>query len=321
MINVFRYPTMADAHQGMCERLFLGDTPGRDYDWSHGAGVGLHDVVIEADSFEYNMDLKRLWIPPSRWTMMVRQYIHPDALDHCLGMVEQFMTGKHGGNQAKGIAILRTRPVQGRGTGKNVRRRWGSCMLNLAYRALPTPTVTLNSRTTYFGYLAAVDVAVAHAFARRVSAITGTPVGAMRFVWRLDRAEFHSFRSLAWVLGDPELKAMVDEDVYDRRSLSARPGKGVQVGYRKALDGYSRLVTSDDRGTMYEDEKFSSFLRIRKRFHTEVMGPDHYQRFTSDNTSKGKAFPPLPPLWSGDLGFENLKSIDPDEPEDDDGDE
>lgn len=302
IVNAFEFANPVEAHEQMCERLAFGDTPGTDYDWTHGTEVGLHNVAIGCRSFAYNFDLKRLWLPRSRWTMMVRQYIDPEALDDCLAKVEDRLVGK-----GRGIAVLRTRLVQGRGTGRSVRRRWGSCMLSLSYRTNPVPTVSMHSRTTYFGYLAGMDIAVAHAFARECSDITGISTGDMQFVWTLDLAQFHGFRSLAWMLGDREILDDMDKAVDKRSHWSARIEQGNQPGWRKALDGYARILKSDRAGVLYGDESFSSFARVRRRFHTEVYGPKYAAQFVGGSRYGGKgSFPPLPSVMSSTL---NLRSV------------
>jgi hypothetical protein len=280
-----------------------GDTPGSDYDWTHGTEVGLHNVIIGCRSFAWSFDLKRLWIPPTRWTMMVRQYIDKGELDDCLAKVDDRLIGR-----GRGIAVLRTRTVQGRGTGRGVRRRWGSCMLNLSYRTNPTPTVSLHSRTTYFGYLAALDVTVAHVFARACGEITGINPEAMQFIWTLDLAQFHGFRSLAWALGDEGIRADLNRDVDNRFTFSPRMAPGNQPGYRKALDGYARILTSDRAGKLYGDEAFSSFARIRRRYHTEVHGVEYAQQFAGGSRNRGgkEPFPPLPSTPSDTLTFDAL---------------
>jgi hypothetical protein len=316
MIRSFTFSNPNEMHEGMCETLMFGDTPGVDYDWTHGTEVGLHNVAIGCRSFEWEFDLKRLWIPRSRWTMMVRQYIDPQALEDCLAKVDDRLKGK-----GRGIAVLRTRLVQGRGVGRNVRRRWGSCLLNLSYRSNPVPTVSLHSRTTYFGYLAALDITVAHVFARACGNITGIDPGDMQFVWTLDLAQFHGFRSLAWALGDPEIKAQMDEHVDDRMNYSPRIAEGNQPGYRKALDGYARILKSDRSGVLYGDESFSSFARIRRRFHTEVMGLPYAQQFAGGSRRAGgnDPFPPLDSTLASELDFSvlNGRTIDSDEDFDD----
>jgi hypothetical protein len=294
-------------HDAMCEMLVYGDQPGQDYDWTHGTEIGLHNVALHCSTVDFDFNLKQLWVPPSRWTMMVRQYIDPTDLDDCLEKIRDRMAGSYTGRKGRGIAILRTRPVHGRGTGRNVRRRWGSCMLNLSFRANPIPTVSLHSRTTYFGYLALVDMAVARTFAYEVGHITGIDPTTVHFVWTMDLAQFHGFRSLAWMLSDEGTRKEMDEDVDRRTNYQSRIAKGNQPGYRKALDGYARILKSDRAGVLYGDESFSSFARIRRRFHTEV-----YEGGTR-NGGKG-AFPPLPDTWVSKLDFSPLgQSEDDDE--------
>lgn len=327
MIHTFKYANPVEAHDEMCERLMYGDRPDTDYDWTHGTEVGLHNVGIFCDTIDFDYNLKRLWVPPSRWTMMVRQYIDPGALDDCLDKIEERMSGpKYGNGKGRGIAVLRTRNVQGKGTGRGVRRRWGSCMLNLSYRASPVPTVSLHSRTTYFGYLSLVDMAVARTFAHECSHITGTPMQDIRFVWTLDLAQFHGFRSLAWALSNEDIRTQMDADVDDRYSFSPRRIEGNQPGYRKALDGYARILKSDRAGVLYGDESFSSFARVRRRFHTEVYGTEYADQFAGGTRNRGGkgAFPPLPDTWVSSLDFSCLPmSVEEGmfDDEDDDGDE
>lgn len=310
MIHAYSFPDPVTAHDAMCEQLIWGDnTKGVDYDWTHGTEVGLHNVGIHCQSIAYDYNLKQLWVPPSRWTMMVRQYIDPFALEDCLAKVEERMSGpKYGGRQGRGIATLRTRLVQGKGTGRGVRRRWGSCMLNLSFRRNPVPTVSLHSRTTYFGYLALVDVTVARTFAQRCADITGIPLENIEFVWTLDLAQFHGFRSLAWMLGDKEIRQELDENVDRRLDFPVRRAPGNQVGFRKALDGYARILKSDRLGTLYGDESFSSFARIRRRFHTEVYGVEYASQFEGGTRNRGgkASFDPLPDLWASTLDFSGL---------------
>lgn len=311
VIHAYSFRNPVEAHDQMCEQLIWGDNlRGVDYDWTHGTEVGLHNVSIFCDTIDFDYNLKRLWVPPIRWTIMVRQYIDPLSLEDCLAKIEERMSGpKYGGSQGRGIAVLRTRLVQGKGTGRGVRRRWGSCMLNLSFRATPTPTVTLNSRTTYFGYLAMVDLTVVRAFAAECAAIRGIALKDIQFVWHLDLAQFHGFRSLAWMLMDDEIRQEMDEALPDRFDYPSARKPGNQVGWRKALDGYARIKKSDDAGTLYGDESFSSFARVRRRFHTEVFGEEYASQFAGGVRNPGgkRGFTALPDLWSSSLDLSPLR--------------
>jgi len=301
MIRSFSFPNPVAAHEAMCEQLVYGDNGGTDWDFVHGTEVGLHNVAIHCDSIAFDYNLKRLWVPPTRWTMMVRQYLDPIALNDCMAKIADRMAPPRTRGDRRGISVLRTRLVQGRGVGRGVRRRWGSCMLSLSFRATPIPTVSLHSRTTYFGYLAMVDMAVARAFAAEAADICGYDLDDVQFVWTLELAQFHGFRSLAWMLMDPDIRKQMDEDVDNRMSFSPKE----QPGYRKCLDGYARILKSDRAGTLYGDESFSSFARVRRRFHTEAYGVDYADQFAGGVRNRGGkgAFPPLPDNWVRDLGL------------------
>lgn len=304
LVNIVRGKNANDLHEKMCEQLMFGKMDGSDVDWAHGTDVGLHNVVLATESFSWLYDLKRLWMAQSRWNTMIKQYIDPDQFDHWYDMIESRLVGR-----GRGIAVMRTNLVQGRGEGRNVRRRWGSCMLSVGYRSNPTPTFTLHSRTSYFGYLAAMDMSVAHVLARAASAASGVAVEDMQFIWNIDLVQFHGFRSLAWPLGDPDMKKSLDEDVDNRMDFPINGGQA-RPGYRKTLDGYARLIKSDREGKLYGDESFSSFCRVRRRFHAEIMGQDYAQQFSGGDL-RGKAvkpFAPLPHLWTNKLDLSPLEA-------------
>lgn len=306
-LNTFTFSDPLAMHEAMCKKFMTGRF-GTDFDWAMGTEVGLHNVTIGCESIDFRANLKDLWIPPSRWSMMVRQYIDPFALEDNLAKIEERMSGSFAGRKGRGIAVLRTRLVQGKGTGRGVRRRWGSCMLNLSYENVPVPTVRLTSRTTYFGYLALVDVAVARAYAARCAEITGTPLANIQFVWTLNLAQFHGFRSLAWVLGNDKRRALVESKMDDRLSWPSRQVEGNRIGFRKVMDGYARILKSDRAGVLYGDESFSSFARVRRRFHTEVYGEEYAAQFLGGTRNRGGkgAFPPLPDTWTDELDFSPL---------------
>lgn len=327
MINAYSFANPVEMHDAMCEQLIWGDNTGPkpDYDATHGTEVALHNVSLHCDTIGYDYNLKKLWVPPSRWNMMVRQYIDPLAYADVMAKIEERMAGRYAGRKGRGIAVLRTRLVQGKGTGRGVRRRWGSCMLSLSFRANPTPTVTLHSRTTYFGYLAMVDVTVARTFAQACADTVGIALEDIEFVWNLEQAQFHGFRSLAWMLGDDEIRAEMDECLPNRLDYPSRNASGNQVGFRKALDGYARIKKSDDAGTLYGDESFSSFARVRRRFHTEVFGTEYAAQFEGGTRNRGgkSGFAELPDLWVSKLDFTALNGrtsdwLDEDDDEDED---
>ncbi|MGH9907070.1 MAG: hypothetical protein ACRD8U_15985, partial [Pyrinomonadaceae bacterium] len=154
-------------HSRLCNRLVFA-TPD-ELDVISNVDVQLHNTISFAKSLEWDFDLKSLWLTKSRWSMMCKQYLVGAELeqwiDRCTSKV---------GNSGRGIAVLRTKVVNARGgaaTGHTNKesRRWGSCMLALSYKASPRPQITLYSRTSYLGYLSALDLSIAWMAARYIA--------------------------------------------------------------------------------------------------------------------------------------------------------
>lgn len=321
MLNSFTYDTVDDMHFAMCNGFFRGKL-GTDYNWAGSSEVGLDNVTLAVRSFEVpDMDLSSLWLTESRWRTMVKQYIDPLALDHTLGMVADHLSKS---KKKSGIATMRlsptdedidepgaevvnmqTRLVTGTKSGRQVRRRWGSCMLALTYRNVPYPTVTLTSRTTYFGYLAIMDAMVANVFAQKCGELTGIDVADMHFVWHINLAQFHGFRSLAFPAGDPKMIKILDQ-IVDNEAKWKKIREDGRLGLHKTLVGYKRILRSDREGVLYGDESFSSFARVRRRFHTQVHGFKYASQFNGGTRLGDRgvnAFKPVPSLPAMNLGF------------------
>ena len=327
LLNEFTFDDVEDMHEEMCRGFALGkiDT---HFNWVGSSEVGLDNVTLGVRSFatpDYNM--AKLWLGQSRWNTMVRQYINPRALETTLSMVEDHLSKskKKSGtatlrlnttddfdpdDPGPEVVDLRTNLVEGKKSGRQVRRRWGSCMLALTYRNVPHPTVVLTSRTTYFGYLAMMDAMVANVFAQECGKITGVPVQDMRFVWHINLAQYHGFRSLAFPTGQPQILRAMDRYVDDLERCAQARTQG-RHGWYKTLIGYRRILKSDREGRLYGDESFSSFARTRRRFHSEVHGLEYAQQFAEGSRIGGAngvgAFKPLPPLMANTLTFSALE--------------
>lgn len=316
MLHSFVFPDAITMHNKLCRRMMFGRL-GEHFDWVGSPEVGMSNVQIGLQSFDYDFNFAELFQPATRWRKMVREYVNPDQLDWALGMVDAHL----GKKKTRGIATVRmnqveewdpddddydqagselsTNLVESRKTGSRTARRWGSCMLNMTYRISPRPTVTLNSRTTYFGMLAMMDVTVAHVFGRMCNAITGFSMEETQFVWNINLAQWHGFRSLAWALTNEYARAKLEAHYQQRDDHKDRPG------FYRSLTGYRRLARLDDEGVLYGDEKFASALRMRKRFHTEIYGPEYAAQFAGGTLHPywGRPFDPLPELWSSTLDF------------------
>lgn len=284
MIHRFSCETVTDLHEKMVGELVYRTRPEVDDDIS--ISVSLHNVIAHAKSFEWDFNLKDLWLTSHRWSMMVNQYLNRGALDYWLDSIDKGIAPKR---NARGIATMRMNEVAPRNTGRGVTRRWGSCMLALSYRQLPAPQITLHSRTSYLGYIAALDLTVAYKAAQLVSEIVGIPVKEMQFVWQLEAAQYHPMRSMAWILGNVRRRNEFWENDFTREQS---PGL---FHTRKWFDQIDQM---DHEGKLYEEMTYATFLRVRKRYHTEVWGYDFGEPFETPLT---KRFKPLPSLHVDDL--------------------
>jgi hypothetical protein len=285
--------------------------------------VQIHNVMGYAKSMDWEMDLKTYWLTKSRWSMMVRQYLDPEQLQ---AWIEQCTTRI--GTKGRGIAVLRTNIVKPRGgaatghTNKET-RRWGSCMLTLSYKALPTPQITLHSRTSYLGYIGALDLSVAWMAGKYLAHEMGIDVKDISFLWYNEAIQWHNFKSMAWMLCNPDPEHRGNY----RRLLTTVPSKLSQAESEIILDSpaikmtrnWLRRVRIEDRdGKTYGDMTYNTYRRIRRRWHTEVLGHEkavtfegwsYYKQGEKAGEQKEyfKAYPPLPSVWISNCDFSAIK--------------
>lgn len=296
------YPDITALNKGLTRKMVYAKP--EELDVINSMDFQLNNVMVKAESCEYDFRLKDVWVTKNRWTSLVRQYLDPVALEGFLGQVGDKLRGKK-----RGIAFLRTQMVKRRTTASNNKewRRWGSCMLGFSYTALPRPQITLHSRTTYLGYIGQLDLALVHVLAREIGLRVGLEPKDISFVWTIDGAQFHSFKSLAWFF----------QDDYDRKRLTKvahtdELKKRAPVLWR-AQHRFMEYLKMDEDGILYCDLSFSQQLRIRRRYHTEVMGPDYGLPFEGGTRLKSAGMavvaPTLPDNHVSTLDFSPLRTI------------
>jgi len=203
-MHTYSTPTMTDLHREMCQSLILASP--EELDVISSVDTQIHNVIGQAESMEWEFDLKSMWLTPSRWTMMTRQYLDPEELRAWIDVVTSKI-----GLIGRGTAVLRTRIVKPRGgaatghTNKET-RRWGSCMLALSYKAKPVPQITLHSRTSYLGYIGALDLSVAWMIGRYLARAMSVDVSIFKFVWMIESIQWHNFKSLAYMLCNDDIE-------------------------------------------------------------------------------------------------------------------
>ena len=319
-MRTYRAETMTELHDMMTRSLI--EAKEDELDVVSTVDVQIHNVMGQADSMEWEFDLKDLWLTPSRWTTMVNQYIDPDELKEWIDKVTSRI-----GTKGRGIALMRTKTVAARGgeiTGhtNKVSRRWGSCMIAISYKAVPHPQITLYSRTSYLGYLGALDLTVAWVAGKYLADAMGVDISTFKFVWMNEAIQWHNFKSLAYILNHP------DERRQKRyRKMMTKPEKKLKpdlLAELKASPGLmlsrrwlARVIEADKKGETYGDMTYNTYRRIRRRWHTEVHGLDYAKQFEGwskyktgekegENKEFFKAYGPLPHTLVDKLNFSVL---------------
>lgn len=319
-MRTYDAPTMTRLHEDMAQSLVFGAKD--ELDVISSVDVQIHNVIGQAESMEWDFDLKDMWLTKSRWSMMVNQYIDPEELEAWVNQITSKI-----GTKGRGIAVMRTKTVKARGgaatghTNKET-RRWGSCMLAISYKARPRPQITLYSRTSYLGYIGALDLTVAWMCAKTLGKAMGLKPEDFSFVWMNEAVQWHNFKSLAYLLNHPNTG---DRDAYrsllmtdkheltrdEVRTLKSHPGLLLS---RKWL---AKVIQEDNEGKTYGDMSYNTYRRIRRRWHTEVHGYDFAQEFEGWSYYKTgpkegeqkeffKAYKPLPSCHVNTLDFSML---------------
>lgn len=222
---------------------------------------------------------------------------------------------------------MRTKTVAARGgaatghTNKET-RRWGSCMLAVSYKALPRPQITLYSRTSYLGYIGALDLTVAWMLGRVLANAMGIKVEDIAFVWMNEAIQWHNFKSAAFVLNHPSKKR---RKLY--RRLVLKKTKKLTAAEQEMLrqspaleltrKWFAKVIAEDKAGRTYGDMTYNTFRRIVRRYHTEVHGEEYAKQFEGWSYHKKgekagekkeffKFYPELPSVHCSDLDFSML---------------
>lgn len=319
-MRAFKAPTLNELHDKLCQTIV--NSPRDKIDVVSGVDVQIHNVIAYADSMEWDFDLKDLWLTKSRWSMMVRQYVPPGDF---IAWIEKCT--KHIGTRGRGIAMLRTRVILARGgakKGNQETRRWGSCMLGISYKALPKPQITLYSRTSYLGYLSGMDISVAWMCGKYLANELGIPVEDIAFCWMNEAMQYHNFKSMAYLLNHPDEKMRRKY----RRWLRSSEAKLKDLGEWEHVQNcpalvltrkwLQKLILEDQRGMTLGDMTYNTYRRIRRRYHTEVLGYEKAQTFegwsyykkgpmTGQQKEYFAAYKPLESVSIHDLDFSAIK--------------
>jgi hypothetical protein len=260
--------------------------------------VQLHNVIGHTPSFEFSQDISKFWHTKARWNLLVRQYLNETSVNTWVDAIDsKLQLGK------RGVAVMRTNLIGPRANanGQQKWRTWGACILSLSYRSKPTPQITMHSRTSYMGFLSVLDMNVAHVAARLISERVGITPADMKFVWHVECAQFHIFKSLPYFLMSDRRRG----DVLSDHTTAQSPAVN---NARKMIASFDRM---DDQLIAYGDMTFGQSRRARKRYHTEVFGYEFGAKFEHGkhaSPSQNKRMKKLPSVRTDELDFSSLRT-------------
>jgi hypothetical protein len=295
------WPDVHTMHQEITRRLVY-EQP----DVVNSGDTAIVNIMVQAESCVYpQFDLKKQWLTLSRWNNVVRQYVDRVRLDAFLS----FIAAKLDGPRKRGVAHLRSKDALSYAN-LNGRewRQWGSCMLGWSFQRRPYAQLTMHSRTSYLGYMAPLDLAVAVLLAGEIGNTLGIDPADMALVWHCDLGQFHAFKGLAWFYQDRA-------DLQQLRQSMHKPWAALKADtptlamVTKAVKGY---VDDDKSGKGYLDHAYEQQLRIRRRWHAETKPPGYGRQFEFGTTGRvnpqhGRAFAPLPSYPLAKLGLSAAK--------------
>ena len=241
----FHHSRLSEALEGLTQRVARVNrhvTPG-------GGGVQAYDVLVTADSLDYNYDLAKSWVTPQRWSMLTKQYLNAGATDQWLDLIQSKMQKR----RAHGVAFLRSQIVKPRVTSGKPARQWGSCMIGWSFRVFPTPTLVMHSRSTYLGFLAPLDLGVAATLGEMAGKEVGLSPEEIGFAWHIDQITFHTFRSMPWWYSSPRRR----EWLHEGHSMAAQNANRLLRRFRKM----------DSEGTPYSAMPYAQERRFRMKWH------------------------------------------------------
>lgn len=318
-MRAYQAPTLTLLHDRLCHKLVHATAD--ELDVVSTVDVQMHHVLAGCESMEWDFDLKNLWLTPARWTMMARQYVPRQEFIEWIEKCTRYI-----GLKGRGQALLRMNMVKPRGGaafGNKESRRWGGCMISVSYRAIPRPTITFYSRTSYLGYLSGLDLSVAWMMAKYLAAELGCKVEDFAFVWMNESAQYHNFKSMAYLLNhpDPAKRKQYRRWIRYSENKLRDTGDWDYVQNRPAImlsrSWMQRLIKMDQEGLTLGDMTYNTYRRIRRRYHTEVLGYERAQEFEGwSYYKKGpkageqkeffKAYQPLASVTIDDLDFSGI---------------
>ncbi len=222
-----------------------------------------YDVVVEADSCEYELDMgKNLWLNKGRWSRLIKEYVPQKSVELMISQSSEIIRG--GARQGATTVMSFREPDR-----YSHKHRWGGCLIGCTFRGdnkRDRATLTFYSRTTYIGYMGLLDAAIGHVLASQIDDPSN-----ISFRWVISSSQLHCFKTLPFVFSQPDLFDRLEKYAQAVRRPHARKTMPPTWFYTakwhvKILEAYAAYGQD-----MLLVEKYGPFKRIKRRW-MEHMG-------------------------------------------------
>lgn len=272
--TVVHATTMTDLWRGLNDNILWARREELAY-WSSLDSMNA-DVIGMADQATFAIDIgQELWVTPSRWSTLIRQYVSPERLYSWLESIKEISTYN------RGITAMNMNDVAHTVVASNARanrRKHGGCMRMITYRAFPQPTVSMYSRTTYLGYIGGLDMLLAYKLIEHACDMIGEGLhpSQFQFRWHIEVAQVHGFKSMAYMFATKQDRFMrMTEDEWAQ--IVGKKFRGHEIYPLEEMPTWQlirywwdRLERQDAEGKLYQDMKYGAEKRIRRRYHAQT---------------------------------------------------
>jgi len=231
-----------------------------EVDLELGIGTNLNNVILESESMDFQFDLREVWLNPSRWTRLTREYLDgPETADFVRRSRIIY------GDKGRGGVITN---LHFKGVTRHDRKhKWGNCLLACTFRGSHRndkvqPTLTVHSRVSYNAYMLGLDMGLVHFLAREIA--EEIPMG-IRLQWHFDVLQLHSFKSLPYLYSQPDLMEVLEHP--DQHEEVWRLPTWRSIGR-----WWEKVLKFEADGKTVDEEIYGPFKRIRRRYEEYQQG-------------------------------------------------
>jgi len=223
------------------------------------------NTQIYAESLEYEFDAgKSLWLAAQRWSRLIKEYVPREHLDRFIANAKSTLN-RENRDGASDSMFFHDPPRYAK------KHRWGGCLMGAVFIGNPDKHNTSNvgtlifySRTTYIGYIGWLDAAIAYVMAWYIT--DGSPE-LIDFHWHIGTAQLHSFKTIPWLLNQPDLKKRL-EGYAKRENKTKGFCKTLTPAWCNATSWYSKMIRDwEAKGTperYLDEEKYGPLRRVKK---------------------------------------------------------